>query len=195
MAVTHLIWCVCDEFGVQHRLVCVSVTRFTFHLQDSVFPGSQKSHKSTLADRTLRHTPSKSNHVYTIEFSVCVVCLPAVFLLQCSVDDGVNSDLVSPVLYTTSPTHTSPAQCTLDSKPTQHKHHVIQPLNTTWDARLMSVWFVFNTQVKPRQLIASASMSPNKDGHEFSAGKYACMWGLCQCTTYNKHTQHDFIYI
>ena len=42
------------------------------------------------------------------------------------------------------------------------------------------------TQVNPRQLIASASISPNNEGNEFKAGKYACIWGLCQCVTYSK---------
>lgn len=45
---------------------------------------------------------------------------------------------------------------------------------------------MLHTQVNPRQPIASASMSPSKDGNELRAGKYACMCGLCQCVTCNR---------
>jgi hypothetical protein len=39
---------------------------------------------------------------------------------------------------------------------------------------------MFLTQVKPKQLIASANISPSNEGKEFKAGKYACMYGDCQ---------------
>jgi hypothetical protein len=39
----------------------------------------------------------------------------------------------------------------------------------------VAVAVIVLTQVNPRQLIASASMSPSREGKEFSAGKYACM--------------------
>ena len=39
-------------------------------------------------------------------------------------------------------------------------------------------------QVNPKQLMASAIISPNKLGKLFIAGKYACMWGLCQWVIY-----------
>ena len=49
------------------------------------------------------------------------------------------------------------------------------------------------TQVKPRHPMASANISPNKEGNEFRAGKYACMYGLCQCVIYKEKRKNHFL--
>ena len=42
----------------------------------------------------------------------------------------------------------------------------------------VSPWLL--THVNPIQLMASANMSPSNEGKLLSAGKYACICGLCQ---------------
>lgn len=133
------------------------------------------------------------------------VSSPAGFLLHGSLDDGAENDQVTQELYTTSPSHTSPALYRQDLTPTDthantHTSSISSSIEPTgvYQTQEYTVSLCYKiivqvcivTQVKPRQLMASASMSPSRDGHEFNAGKYACMWGLCQCTTFTQmHTQ------
>lgn len=50
------------------------------------------------------------------------------------------------------------------------------------------------THENPIQPIASPNMSPNIDGNEFPAGKYALKRGCCQCVTPVIKIEFQFIY-